>query len=239
MSDQHTIIEAFTELAPRYERTVDAELNLFWGWNYEGFVNFVIEQIPIKDRDVILDIATGTAVIPLELMQERKLGSSIVGLDITEEMLKRGNQKIKESNLTSSIRLICGNAMKMPFSQNSFDVAICALATHHMDVPLLISEMARVLQPGGRISVADVSGAAIWRNPFIRSILKFGAFIFYLFAENYTRAMAESNTIPNIRTAEEWRNFLEALGFSSISIKKFPAKYKRIPAPLLINAIKK
>ncbi|MBE9525112.1 MAG: hypothetical protein IMY76_08425 [Chloroflexi bacterium] len=95
------------------------------------------------------------------------------------------------------------------------------------------------MKPDGRISIADVGGAALWRKPVIRSILKFGAFIFYYFTENYSRARSESNTIPNIRTAEEWRNFLEALGFSSISIKKLPSKYKRIPTPLLINAIKK
>jgi ubiquinone/menaquinone biosynthesis C-methylase UbiE len=239
MSDQRAIIDAFTELAPRYERTVDTELKLFWGWDYQGFVSYVIEQIPIKEHDLILDVATGTAVIPIKIIGEMKLESSIVGLDLTEEMLRRGYQKIREINATSGIRLTCGNGMKMPFNNSSFDIVICALATHHMDVPLMLSEMARVLKPGGCISVADVGGAAIWRKPVIRSILKLGAFIFYYLIENYSRALSESNTIPNIRTAEEWRNFLEALGFSSISIKKLPSKYKRIPTPLLINAIKK
>jgi len=239
MSDQHTIIKAFTELAPRYERSVDAELKLFWGWDYAGFVDYIIDQIPINENDQVLDIATGTAVIPIKIMQKKILGSTIVGLDITEAMLQRGNQKINAIDLTSSIRLACGNAMKMPFTQNSFDVVICVLATHHMDVPLMLSEMARMLKPGGRISVADVGGAAQWRKPWIQTILKLGAFVFYLLTENYTRAKSESNTIPNIRAAEEWRNFLEALGFSSLSIKKLPSRYKGIPTPLIINAIKK
>jgi hypothetical protein len=66
-----------------------------------------------------------------------------------------------------------------------------------------------------------------------------GAFAYYFIVDNYPRARAESASISNIRTADEWRIFLEALGFSSISIVKLPSKYKWVPDPLFINAIKK
>ncbi len=238
MDEQETIIEAFTELAPRYEGTVDRELQKFWGWSYEGFINHLINQTPINEHDVILDVATGTAVIPLKLIQEKKNGGQIVGLDITEAMLRRGNNKIKGNNSAKSIRLTCGDAMKMPFNQHSFDMVLCGLAVHHMDVDLLLSEMERVLKTGGRISIADVGGSTLWRIPVIRGILKAVAFSYFLVTENASRAWAEATAIPHIRTSEEWHSILTNLGFSSINIYKLPSKYKWIPDPLFIHATK-
>jgi len=144
MNEQETIIDAFTELAPRYEGVVDKELQKFWGWSYEGFINLLINQTPINEHDVVLDVATGTAVIPLKLTEDEKNGLQIIGLDITEAMLRRGKKKIEENNSTSLIRLTCGDAMKMPFNQLSFNMVICGLAVHHMDVDLLLSEMERI-----------------------------------------------------------------------------------------------
>ncbi len=239
MNNHNMLIDAFTKLAPRYERVLDFELNLFWGWNYKAYVNYLMDQIPVGENDKILDVATGTAFIPIKIMQKKGLGNSIVGLDITEVMLKLGHEQIKQNDLNAVIRLACGDAMKMPFVDSSFDVVICALSTHHMDVPLMLSEMARVLRPEGRISVSDVGGAPSWRNSWVRTLLKIGAFAYYFIVDNYPRARAESASISNIRTVDEWRIFLEALGFSSISIVKLPSKYKWVPDPLFINAIKK
>jgi len=238
MNEQETIIDAFTELAPRYEGVVDKELQKFWGWSYKGFINLLINQTPINEHDVVLDVATGTGVIPLKLTEDEKNGLQIIGLDITEAMLRRGKKKIEENNLTSLIRLTCGDAMKMPFNQLSFDMVICGLAVHHMDVDLLLSEMERILKFGGRISIADVGGSAFWRLPVIRTILMAAAFSYFLITENAARAWAEASALPHIRTSEEWHSILANLGFSSINIYKLPSKYKWIPEPLFIHAVK-
>ena len=64
MEDKANIIDAFSEMAPRYEKVVDSELNRFWGWSYLGFINLLLASTPVQPQDIILDVATGTGVIP-------------------------------------------------------------------------------------------------------------------------------------------------------------------------------
>ena len=64
MEEKETIVEAFTELAPRYEYIVDKELQKFWGWSYQSFIDNLIASTPTSSGDRILDIATGTNINP-------------------------------------------------------------------------------------------------------------------------------------------------------------------------------
>ena len=70
MKDKAYIIDAFSEMAPKYELVVDSELNRFWGWSYNGFVNLLLASTPVQQQDIILDVATGTGVIPYRLEKD-------------------------------------------------------------------------------------------------------------------------------------------------------------------------
>lgn len=238
MKEQENVIEAFTELAPRYERVVDGELNRFWGWSYAGFVDRLIESTPIADGDTILDLATGTSVIPRRLVERVKKDFRIVGLDITARMLKRGKEKIDQDTANPNIHLTCGDAMVMPFSNESFNVVMCGLATHHMNVPRMLSEIRRVLKSGGRISLADAGGSSLWRLSVIKFIIRVAAFLYFLAVENISRAWAEATAVSNIRTADEWESTLSELGFVDIQITILPSKRFWVPSPLVLEAIK-
>ncbi len=54
MTDKDVIIDAFTELAPNYEKVVDAELRRFWGWSYESFVDRLIDLASVSLRQPII-----------------------------------------------------------------------------------------------------------------------------------------------------------------------------------------
>jgi hypothetical protein len=83
MEDKANIIEAFSELAPRYEQVVNSELNRFWGWSYTGFINLLIASTTVQPQDIILDVATGTGVIPSLFEKAGHPHNQIHGLDIT------------------------------------------------------------------------------------------------------------------------------------------------------------
>jgi ubiquinone/menaquinone biosynthesis C-methylase UbiE len=238
MEEQDVVIEAFTELAPRYEKVVDNELNRFWGWSYAGFVDRLIESTPISDGDFILDLATGTSVIPRRLVERVKKEYQVVGLDITARMLKRGKEKIDQDKANINIHLACGDAMVMPFSSESFNVVMCGLATHHMNVPRMLSEIKRVLKSGGRISLADAGGSPLWHLSVIKMIIRVAAFLYFLAVENISRAWAETAAVSNIRTADEWKSILSEFGFVDIRITKLPSKRFWTPDPLVLEAIK-
>jgi len=238
MSGENWVIETFTDLAPRYEKTLDLELSKFWGWRYSDFVDHLIKVTPLVHDNLILDVATGTGVIPRKIKDLGVNGKPIHGLDITPAMLTKAQKINKTSNMPDIFRFTCASALAMPYRNCVFDVVLCGLATHHMDVRVMLSEIARVLQYGGQLSIADVGGHPFWNFPGFKLLLKIAAFVYFLTQENLKRAWAEAQAISNIRTPEEWQNLLVEQGFMIIQISRLDSKYFWIPKPLLIRASK-
>lgn len=238
MEEKEVVVEAFTELAPRYERVVDNELHKFWGWSYQGFIQFLIEHTSINAGDLLLDIATGTGVIPRAVMQSNP-NCKIIGIDITRAMLSHGKQKLEPGLFGKKVFLTTGDAMQMPYSSSSFDLILCGLATHHMQVNQLTSEIYRILKENGRFSLGDVGGSRLWRNPIINFFIKILAYLYFLITENRDRARAEASAVSNVFTAEEWHQILSDSGFKEIQITLLKSKKFWVPDPLLIQAIKK
>ena len=236
MSEKKAIIEAFTDLAPRYEQVVDGELRKFWGWSYDGFIDNLIDMTPLKDDDIVLDVATGTAVIPLKLVNRGKTRGKIIGLDITLAMLKKAAEKINDRKPSVPIHLTCASAMSMPYRKAHFDVIVCGLATHHLDVPVVLTEMYRILKSGGRLTIADVSGSAEWRNPVWSFLIRTATFMYFVPKEGYARARSEAAALANVYTGKEWHDELSKTGFANIKINSLPASHSWVPTPLVIRA---
>ena len=238
MSDKENIIETFTELAPRYEEVVNIELNRFWGWSYAGFVDQLLQMTLIPEKGRVLDLATGTGVIPIKVAVEGVSKSCIHGLDITMSMLARARKKMVSGSIQDRVDLVCASAMDIPYADESFDLVTCALATHHMDVKLLLSETLRILHEKGMLSIADVGGSNLWKLPVIKFFLRIAAFVYFLFTENIKRAWAEAEAVSNVRSKEEWFDLLIEAGFREIKITKLKSKHRWIPEPLVIQAVK-
>jgi len=236
MKEKQVVQEAFEELASHYEETVDGELNTFWGWSYNRFLEKLVKQTDIQENQKILDIATGTSFIPRKIMSLNIPGTHIIGLDITESMLRHGSQKISAADLQASIDLTCGDAMVLPFSDKSFEVVVSGLASHHMDIPQMLSEMRRVIKPGGLLSIIDVGTSPLWENPIFQLIARVIAYIYFLIKENRTRARAEANAVNNLRTPKGWKIDLAQAGFNNIRITKLSSKYRWLPEPLSIQS---
>lgn len=237
MAGNDVVIEAFTELAPRYVEAVDRELRQFWGVSYEGFVEQLIEAASVNEGDVVLDVATGTALIPLKLVDKVGDRGRVVGLDITPAMLKHGQKNVEATGSASRINLVCASAMAMPLVEGVFDAVICGLGTHHMNVPQMLSEMRRVLKTGGRLIMADVGASAFWRSSWGIALLKALLAVYRLTHRSSARAQAEVDAFPNVRTADEWRTILSDLGFTKIEITESPARRRWYPCALIMQAV--
>lgn len=235
MKENQVVQEAFTELSSHYEKTVDDELNTFWGWSYQKFVDQLVDRTEILENQKILDIATGTLVIPRKILKKKIPGIHITGLDFTESMLRQGKKTISGSDFTSSISLTCADAMAIPFERGTFDVVVMGLASHHMDIPLMLSEMRRVLKPGGLLSIIDAGTSPLWELPVVKFLMRVGAFFYFSIKDNLTRAWAEVGAVTNLRTPEGWQMELEAAGYQSIEIIQLSSKYRWIPEPLSIK----
>jgi len=238
MKERENIIETFSELSPRYEEVVDLELVTFWGWHYHDFIDFMLNRTQITSSDKILDIATGTGVVPRKLIHREELHHPVNGFDITFKMLSNAKKKVKDAEITDKVNLTCASAMQMPYKNSSFSLVICALATHHMNVDEMLSEIHRVLEDNGKLVMADVGASPLWKIPGVSFLISVLGFIYFLFKENLSRALAEAMSLKNIRTDADWIADLTKWGFSEIQVEKLDSKYKWIPSPLFIKAKK-
>ena len=238
MAGSDVIVEAFTDLAPRYEDAMDRELHELWGLSYKDFIHRLIEEVPVESSRVILDVATGTAQIPVTMASRMVPGSAAIGLDITPAMLKGGVANIQASGLNPRVKLVCASAMDMPFAESVFDVVTCGLGMHHMDVPRVLGEIRRMLREGGQLIIGCVSAPSLWRSPLASALIRM-ATLLYGRTHGSIRARAEAAAVPNLRTAAEWRTMLSGFGFAAIeTVATFPARRLWYPDALILRAIK-
>jgi ubiquinone/menaquinone biosynthesis C-methylase UbiE len=101
----------------------------------------------------VLDVACGTGIVTSALAQKAK---QVVGLDLTLEMLNKARERCSELGL-SSVVFMEGSATSLPFANAEFDAVVTRLSFHHfLDPKVVLTEMLRVLRPGGVLAVADV-----------------------------------------------------------------------------------
>jgi ubiquinone/menaquinone biosynthesis C-methylase UbiE len=238
MSQKDRIIQAFSKMAPDYEHTVSSELQHFWGWSYEEFLELVFNGDVFFDEESVLDIGTGTGVIPDRLVELGKVALPVHGLDITLPMLEQAMRRFEQKGVVDQIALVCATAMEMPYADETFSHVICGLATHHMSVERLLSESWRILRRGGRLTLADAGGAPSWKIPGMKLLLKLAAFIYFGVTADLARAWIEASAVSNVRTQEQWIAQLEQTGYKDINIVVVKSKHAWISVPLCIKAAK-
>ncbi len=159
----------FNRIAKRYDllnRLLSFGQDVYWRIKVSSFV-------PKTPQLKVLDLATGTADLALFLVEKCSNISRVVGVDVAEQMLAIGNQKIKERGLSDQINLQQGDATQLTHSPNSFDVCTIAFGIRNMpDVSAALNEMYRVLNPGGRVLILEFSQPA---NSWLRYL-----YLFYL-----------------------------------------------------------
>lgn len=233
---QDVVIEAFTDLADNYASTIESELRRFWGISYEDFVTAIVHRTVISPGEVILDIATGMAVIPLSIADQVGQIGNIIGLDITYAMLNYAANGLKNSPHAERIKLICGSGMMLPFTENHFDMVICGLGMHHMDVSEALIEIMRALKPGGRLVVADVGASQFWRS-WVGILLLKVLMYSYGISRGSARAKAEIDAFPNVKTKDEWLSLLANVGFVEIGVDEIRALRPWFPSGFIFSAI--
>lgn len=106
--------------------------------------------------ELILDVATGTGDLAIAALRLNPV--KIVGIDVSEKMLEIGKSKISSRDLNDLIELQKGDSESIPFSDNRFDAVMSAFGVRNFGTPVKgLSEMCRVIRPGGVIMVLEFS----------------------------------------------------------------------------------
>jgi demethylmenaquinone methyltransferase/2-methoxy-6-polyprenyl-1,4-benzoquinol methylase len=136
-------------------------------WLYDIFTDHelphhleAIRMVEIKKGDVILEVACGTGRATVEMAKRIGERGKIYAIDLTEAMLKRAKKKIEKYDLIERVDLRVGDARKIPFPDEMFDLVYNAYMFDLIDLtefPSIISEFKRVLKPGGRLVLVNMS----------------------------------------------------------------------------------
>ena len=143
----------FTAIAPRYDflnRLLSVGQDRSWRKR-------AINRLALEPGERILDIATGTGDMALEIAS-RNLSVQISGIDFSRRMLDLGRKKIKENGYDHDVSFQIGSAECLPFADDSFHGAVCAFGIRNFaDVKLGLREFHRILKPGGRAVILEFS----------------------------------------------------------------------------------
>lgn len=105
----------------------------------------------------LLDVAGGTGDVAFRFLN-RAPGASAVVCDLTESMLQAGALRAEAESMASRLEWVVGDAMALPFADNSFDVYTISFGIRNVTrIPDALSEAYRVLRPGGRLMVLEFS----------------------------------------------------------------------------------
>lgn len=118
-------------------------------------VDRLMAEAVVRPNDRVLDVCSGLGG-PARYIAW-KAGCHVTGLDLTASRMAGAAELTEAAGLAAQVNFVHGNALAMPFADASFSLAIAQEAFAHVpDKPRLIGEVARVLQPGGRLVFSDI-----------------------------------------------------------------------------------
>jgi len=210
--------EMFDRIAPRYDllnRLLSGRRDIAWRRSLAAFIK------ELGDVSV-LDVATGTGDVLLTIFDKCKNVTHGTGLDPAVKMLEIAQKKTKQKGLSDKIEYICGDALKLPFEDNIFDVVTIAFGIRNVtDVVLALREMFRVLKTGGQVLILEFS---LPSNGFLRwCYLKYFRYILPILGSIISgdkKAYKYLNTtVETFPYGREFCSIMEKAGFENVAAK--------------------
>ena len=150
----------FAPLPARYDRLAEI---LSMGQNGR-WRRAMVDQVVPGAGSVVLDVASGTAGVALQLAG--RTTARVVGVDLTEQMLRQGQRNVAAAGLRERVRLVAGRAEQLPFPDRAFDaLTFTYLLRYVQDPQATLAELARVVRPGGKVASLEFLSppSAFWR----------------------------------------------------------------------------
>jgi demethylmenaquinone methyltransferase/2-methoxy-6-polyprenyl-1,4-benzoquinol methylase len=203
----------FDRIAPRYDllnRLLSAGTDVRWRRR-------AVDLLDLRPPARVLDLCTGTADLLIEVLR-RDVQHSGLGVDLSQEMLRRGASKVARAGALPRGRLVGGDAEHLPVAGERFDGALVAFGIRNVgDVPRALREVLRALRPGGRFVVLEFQVppgrlGRLYRVYFTKVLPRLGALVSGD-RSAYTYLPASVARFPSPR---EFASLMEEAGFVSV-----------------------
>ena len=207
----------FTNVASKYDIMNDVmSVGIHRIWK-----DAMMDWLAPRTGQRLLDVAGGTGDVSFRFLKRAGQAEAVV-LDMTESMLVEGRKRAEASSLADSLDWIVGDAMALPFEDNSFDVYTISFGIRNVTrIADALSEAYRVLRPGGRLMVLEFSQLP---NPMMQK-----AYDLYSFnvipkmgkviagdSESYKYLVESIRQFPD---QETFAGMIRAAGFDNVSYR--------------------
>lgn len=218
-SKKEQVASMFNNIAHKYDF-----LNHFLSMGIDkNWRKKAIKEVAQVHPSSILDIATGTGDLAFVAASKIK-PQKITGIDISEEMLAIAKQKLNSRKNTLSTQIIFekGDSENLQFASESFDAAMAAFGVRNFeDLDKGLSEIFRVLKPGGKVVILEFSKP---KNYLFKKIYNFYFFkILPFFGKLFSKDNNAYNYLPESVNAfpdgTEFLNHLSNAGFNQVAFK--------------------
>ncbi|WP_397301499.1 bifunctional demethylmenaquinone methyltransferase/2-methoxy-6-polyprenyl-1,4-benzoquinol methylase UbiE [Nonlabens ulvanivorans] len=213
-SKKEQVTKMFDTISGEYDglnRMISLGLDQKWRAN-------VVDMIAAINPDTIMDIATGTGDLVIQMAQKTN-ASKLIGLDISSGMLEVGKIKVKKEDLDNRIEMVLGDSEDLPFENDSIDAVTVSYGVRNFeDLEKGLSEIRRVLKPQGILVILETSVPT--KFPFKQGYYVFSKLVVptigKLFSKDkiaYGYLQKSASTFPY---GERFNNILKKVGFNNV-----------------------
>jgi demethylmenaquinone methyltransferase/2-methoxy-6-polyprenyl-1,4-benzoquinol methylase len=204
----------FDAIAPRYDllnHLLSAGLDKRWRAR-------AVDELQLRPNARVLDLCTGTGDLAVTTIR-RHADASVVGIDFAGQMLKLAKAKLSSLGLTRGIRLVRGDGTRIPLASACCDAATIGFGIRNVvDPQRALSEIGRVLRPGGRLAILEfgqprIPGVRTLYSWYFRYLLPFVGRMVSKHRSAYSYLPASVGTFP---PPAEFCRMVSATGFSQV-----------------------
>ncbi len=209
----------FEAIAPRYDL-----LNFLISFGmHHAWRRRAVRELLVAEPRVVLDVGTGTGDLALALHRGGGARLAVVGLDFARAMLSIAKQRGEEAQAGGRLRFVMGDALRPPLTDGSVDAVISGFLLRNVDgLAEVFAAMARVLRPGGRLVILEMT-------PMRRRLLRPFFRIYFnrwvpLMGRLVSRHASAYSWLPHsvdeFVSAEELAVLIEAAGFVDVHVHR-------------------
>ena len=208
--------DMFDNIAPKYDvlnHVLSMKIDVLWR-------NTLVKWMNKDQPKFVLDVATGTG--DLAIAVQKGTGAKVTGLDLSQQMLNVGIEKIRKINLDNQIDMMKGDAENLPFEDNKFDAVSVAFGVRNFEnLEVGLAELRRVVKEQKSVYILEFSKVEGFLGPFymfyFKNILPQIGKLVSKDNRAYTYLPDSVNAFP---FGEKMKNILLKVGFQKVEYKK-------------------
>ena len=218
MPDPIAVNSMFARIAGRYDlanRVLSGGIDLWWRRK-------LVQAVARGNPRTVLDLATGSGDVAFALARGVPTAEQIVGMDFCLPMLEEARKKQPgQGGAASKIVFRPGDGLALPEPDNTYDAVTISFGLRNMgDRARSLSEMRRVLKPGGRMFVLEFSQPSAWFRPFYYFyLLRISPFIAGMLTGDRSAYTYLGDSIERFPTRAELSEAINKAGFTVVSAR--------------------